>query len=287
MRPRLGSPTEKAFRASIWPASLIIDSVSQTERAGRGLDQRLGTTLASLAERLASVKGGRLILALGTGALSAIPVAGTAVGAAGLEYRNLYAAALTNERVAQLAERVEEVSRALQEHDSQLDLLFEMIVGVCELLDYSLGSAVSSKVDDLDQVADTLFRPDPRYVNPTQSSVDHLQTLLDERNYAQLLNLLDDLPDLPSERYRLLRTKALYGLESFDELYVLLRKVPLNNLSQEELEAFVWSCLELGNTVDAARALRHHEANLAAPAAKLFRLSARARFAGRTVAQKG
>ena len=256
--------------------------MSLTESTGRGPDQRLGTTLASLAERLASVRGGRLVLALGTGALSAIPVAGTAV----LEYKNLYAAALTNDKVAQLAEGVDQVSRALQDHDSQLDLLFELIVGVCELLDYVLGPTALSKVDDLDQVADTFFRPDPRYADPTESSVDFLQTLLDERNYAQLLNLLDDLPNLNPERSRLLRTKALYGLKSFDELYVLLLKVPLNNLTQEELEDFIWSCFELGNTVDAARAMRHHEDNLASPAAKLFRLSAWARFARRKVDQK-
>ena len=78
----------------------------------RNVEEKFGTTLASLTERLTSVKGGRLILALAVGALELVPYGGAAV----VEYKNLYASAATNERLAQLVKRVDYLAQILKEY---------------------------------------------------------------------------------------------------------------------------------------------------------------------------
>jgi hypothetical protein len=251
------------------------------------LENRLGLTLASLTDRLASVRGGRLVLALGTGALNFVPVVGGAAGAAIVEYKNLYASASTNQRLSQLSDRVEQLSEALQKHTEQLDLLFNMIVDICQSLNVYLGDAAISKLDDLDPIAYSLLRPPAPHTTTEESRVNQLEVLLEEKQYELLLALLDEFPDLRAERSRLLRAKALYGLGSFGTLYALLRKEPLQSLSQEELESFIWASFELGYIVDATQGFLHHEKIFSSPTANLFRISIRAKFGRRYDASSG
>jgi hypothetical protein len=59
----------------------------------------LAKTLIELTDKLQAVKGGRLLLALATGAMNAIPIS-AAIGSSVLEYRNLYASATTDQKIA-------------------------------------------------------------------------------------------------------------------------------------------------------------------------------------------
>lgn len=245
------------------------------------LEEKFGLTLASLADKLASLRGGRLVLALGTGAMNFVPVAGAAVGAAVVEYKNLYASAATNERLSQLSDRIEELAKTLQEHTDHLDILFNMISDICQSLQLYLGEAAILKLDDLDHIADSLVRPPAPYTVPEESSLDQLEVLLEEKQYELLLALLDEYTHLRVERSRALRTKALYGLGRFEALYTLLRKETLQNLSQEELECFIWASFELGYTIDATQAFTYHEKTFSSPTANLFRISLRAKFGGK------
>ena len=241
------------------------------------LEKKLGSALASLAEKLASQRGGRLVLALASGALSLVPVAGASV----VEYKNLYASASTDERLSQLAEHVGQLSRMLQSHANQLELLFKMIVDICKSLNLYLGEDAVSKLEDIDAIADSLLRPPTPYVTPEELKLDRSEILLEEKQYELLLALLDESPELRIERSRLLRTKALYGLRRFKDIYILLKKEPLQSLSQEELESLIWACFELGYIVDATQGLIYHEKAFSSPVANLFRRSIKTRFGGK------
>ena len=238
-------------------------------------EEKLGSTLASLAEKLASKRGGRLVLALASGALNLVPVAGASI----VEYKNLYASASTDERLSQLAERVKELSRVLRDHANQLELLFKLIVDICKSLNLYLGDAAVSKLEDIDTIADSLLRPPTPYATREELKLDRSEILLEEKQFGLLLALLDESPNLRTERSRLLRVKALYGLRRFKDIYIILKKEPLQSLSQEELESFIWSCFELGYIVDATQGLTYHENNFSSAAANLFRRSVQTKFA--------
>lgn len=242
------------------------------------LEEKLGSTLASLTEKLASKKGGRLVLALASGAISLVPVAGASV----VEYRNLYASASSDEGISKLAERVKELSMALEDHANKLELLFKLIVDICGSLNIYLGEDSVSKLDDMDAIADSLLRPPIPYANQEQIESDRYEILLEEKQYEFLLARLDESSELRNiERSRLLRTKALYGLQRFKDLYILLKKEPLENLTQEELESFIWACFELGYIVDATKAWAYHKKTFSSPVARLFRRSIHTRFGGK------
>jgi hypothetical protein len=241
------------------------------------LEKKLGSALASLAEKLASQRGGRLVLALASGALSLVPVAGASV----VEYKNLYASASTDEKLSQLAEHVIQLSRILQDHANQLELLFKMIVDICNSLNLYLGDAAVSKLEDIDIIADSLLRPPTPYVTKEELKLDRSEILLEEKQYGLLLALLDESPNLRTERSRLLRVKALYGLGRFNDIYITLKKEPLQSLSQEELESLIWACFELGYIVDATQGLLYHEKAFSSPVANLFRRSIKTRFGGK------
>jgi len=217
------------------------------------------------------------LLALATGALSSVPVA-AALGTAVIEYKNLYAAAATDERLSEVSDRVEEIGRALQDHTDQLDLLFAMIFGLAEILANYLGEAAASKIDDLDRVADSLLRTPTNYALPAQSTIDQLQVLLNEKQWESVLAFLDEDTRIFAERSRLYRTKALYGLARFKEIYTLLRKEAFDQLSEEELECFIWASFEIGYIADATHALSYHRKNYVSPPANLFRLAIQAKF---------
>lgn len=238
------------------------------------MQEKIGSNLASLSDKLASVKGGRLILALATGALNLVPVA----GAATVEYKNLYASALTNDRLSELTGKIESVSKDLREHESQIDLIVSVIIDICHSLEHYLGDTAYEKVEQMDPVADSLLRPPAPYVAPDQSKLEQLDVLLEEKQYELLLALLDEFPDLPIERSRLLRTKSFYGLAKFRDIYTLLKQESLQDLSQEELEAFTWASFELGYIVDATKGLTYHERIYSSPAANLFRISIKKKF---------
>lgn len=213
------------------------------------LQEKIGSNLVSLSDKLASVKGGRLILALATGAFNLVPVAGVAT----VEYKNLYASALTNDRLSELTGRIEGISKILKEHESRMDFIVSMIFDICQSLEHYLGDTAYEKVEQMDPVADSLLRPPAPYAAPDQSKLDQLDVLLEEKQYELLLALLDEFPDLPIERSRLLRTKSFYGLGRFRDIYTLLKKESLQDLSQEELESFTWASFELGYIVDATK----------------------------------
>ena len=237
-------------------------------------EEKFGSMLASLAEKVASKRGGRLVLALASGALNLVPVAGASI----IEYKNLYASASTDERLSQLAERVIELSGTLREHANQLELLFELIVDICKSLDLYLGEAAVSKLEDIDSVADSLLRPPTPYATREELKLDRAEILLEEKQYELLLALLDESPNLRADRSRLLRVRALYSLRRFRDIYIILKKEPLQSLSQEELESFIWSCFELGNIVDATQGLTYHERNFSSAVAILFRQSVQTKF---------
>jgi len=246
------------------------------------VEEKLGTTLASLAGKLTSVRGGRLLLALATGALSNVPVA-SALGTAVIEYKNLYAAAATDERLSELGDQVEEIERALRDHTDQLDLLFTMIFNLAGILANYLGEAAASKIEDLDRVADSLLRTPSPNALPAQSTIEQFRVLLNEKQWESVLAFLDEDTRINAERSRLYRTKALYGLGRFKEVYTLLRNEALDKLSQEELECFIWASFEIGYIVDGTQAISYHRRNCLSASANLFRLSVQARFAKKSV----
>jgi len=238
------------------------------------LQEKVGQNLASLSDRLASVKGGRLILALATGVFNLVPVA----GAATVEYKNLYASALINDSLSELTEKIKDISKVLKEHENRIDFIVSMISDICQSLEHYLGNIAYATIEQIDPVADSLIRPSAPYAAPNQSKLDQLDVLLEEKQYELLLALLDEFPDLPIKRSRLLRTKSFYGLGRFRDIYALLKKESLQDLSQEELESFTWASFELGYIVDATKGLTCHEKMYGTTAANLFRISIKKKF---------
>ncbi len=232
--------------------------------------------IASLVNELSSVKGGRLVLALALGVLSVVPVAG-AVAAAAVEYKNLYAEAEVNGQLGELRARIDELGNKLRDHASQLNLLFDLIVEISTSLKDYLGSAALSKVEEMDSVAGSTLAPPSNAASYTPSP--ELESLVEEKDFDNLLAILDGLPETSSDRARRLRTKALYGLHRYTDLYALIIKEPLSSLTQEELEALIWSCFEIGYTPDGTKAFRYHEEHHRSTTAHFFRLSVKSRFA--------
>ena len=237
----------------------------------------IAKTLSDLTDKLETVKGGRLILAFATGAMSAIPVV-SGVGSEILEYRNIYASAAVDDKIAKLATDIEEVSKALSAQAEQLNTVFDIIEQICSKLNDYMDPVAFGKVDDMDAIAGSLLKPTiPERVQDLIAS-SQLDILLEEKSFQSILLRLDELPQLPLARSRLVRTKALYGLGKFEDVYVLLKKDPLGSLSQEELEDFIWSCFQLGYKPDAMTALQYHNNNFSSPASQLFRSSVKTRF---------
>lgn len=233
-----------------------------------------GDSVAQLAEKLTDVRGGRLLLALATGVVNLVPV----IGSTAVEYKNLYAAAATNASVAALQVEVQTITKALEEHSGQLEQHYLMIEQVGNRLQEFLGEDALSKVQDLDQIADAFLRPNTLQ-QESPIVLDDLDSLLDEQKYEQLLNILDEI-DLTSRRARLLRTKALTGMEAYTDLYILLRREDPNSLTQEELESFIWSCFHCGYMPDGVQSLRIHITNFRGLPAELFRKAVHSKFSG-------
>jgi hypothetical protein len=242
----------------------------------------LAKTLSDLTNKLEAVKGGRLILAFATGAMNVIPIV-SGVGSGILEYRNIYASAAVNDRIAALAANIDEVSKALNDQTERLNTLFEMIEQISSRLKDYMDPIAFSKVDDMDVIAGSLLKPSVPECPQDFAASNQLDILLEERSFKNILLRLDDLPQLPVARSRLVRTKALYGLSKFEDIYVLLKKEPISALSQEELEDYIWSCFQLGYNVDATVALQHHEHNFNSSASQLFRSAVKTRFLRGTV----
>ena len=159
-----------------------------------------------------------------------------------------------------------------------------MISDICQSLKHYLGDIAYETVEQIDPVVYSLLRPPAPYAAPDQSKLDQLDVLLEEKQYELLLALLDEFPDLPIERSRLLRTKSFYRLGRFRDIYTLLKKESLQDLSQEELESFTWASFELSYIVDATKGLTYHEKIYDTPAANLFRISIKKKF-GKNVAR--
>ena len=83
-----------------------------------------------------------------------------------VEYKNLYASALTNDGLSKLTGRIEDISKVLKEHESRMDLLVSMIFDICQSLEHYLGDTAYEKVEQMDPIADSLLRPPAPHAAP-------------------------------------------------------------------------------------------------------------------------
>lgn len=237
-------------------------------------NEGIGDQLVQLTEKLSSVKGGRSILALATGVINFIPVA----GASAIEYRNLHASAATSVKLAEFAKRIEKISKDIKNHEVRLDSLFDLVVELTKSLPSYIDSVAIEKLDDIDTIAGSLLRPPSPYSPVDVPGDEQLDLLVEERNFDLLLILIDEYPRIPEERKRLLRVKAYYGLKRFQDVYKLLVSLPLESLTRDEIEYFIWSCFEIGYKVHGTKALKQYNKLYTSRLTKLFNLSIKKRF---------
>ena len=233
---------------------------------------KTGDDLAKLADKLQTVRGGRFILALATGVINLVPVAGSAT----VEYKNLHAAAATDEQIGRLANDIASLESELANHGERIDDLFSMVTEIASRLQGQLGAEALEPAWAFDDVADALLRPAAPTASVREPIAD-ASRLVDEGLFEPALAALDGQPAYRTD-LRIVRLRALGGLGRYRVVYGLLRKESTDSLVPDEHEMFIWACFELGFHPEGIAALREYEAGHKDRRAKLFALSVKTRF---------